>query len=41
MAKWATMSGEAMVAGTGAAAQVIEDIPTQYRWFNLNTETLP
>jgi len=34
-------SGEAMVAGTGAAAQAIEDIPTPYRWFNLNTETLP
>ncbi len=34
-------SGEAMVAGTGAAAQAIEDIPTPYRWLNLNTETLP
>ena len=36
-------SGEAMVAGTlaGAAAQAIEDISTQYHWFNLDTETLP
>jgi len=35
-------SGEAMVAGTGAAAQAIEeDKPTQYRWLNLDTETLP
>ncbi len=34
-------SGEAMVAGTGAAAQAIEDIPTQYRRLNLDTETLP
>ena len=34
-------SGEAMVAGTGAATQAIEDKPTQYRWLNLDTETLP
>ncbi len=34
-------SGEAMVAGTGAAAQAIEDILTQYRWLNLDTEALP
>ncbi len=34
-------SGEAMVVGTGAAAQAIEDIPTPYRWPNLDTEVLP
>jgi hypothetical protein len=34
-------SGETMVARTGAAAQAIEGIPTRYRWFNLDTETLP
>jgi hypothetical protein len=36
-------SGEAMIAGTGAGAavQATEDIPTQYCWLNLDTETLP
>jgi hypothetical protein len=34
-------SGEAMVAGTGATAQAIKDIPTQYHWLSLDAETLP
>jgi hypothetical protein len=34
-------SGEAMVAGTGAATQAIEDIPAQYCWLNLDTDTFP
>jgi hypothetical protein len=34
-------SDGAIVAGTGAAAQAIEDIPTQCCWLNLDTGTFP